>query len=870
MRLISPFLFFALFSLASMSLSADAPDTVVAGNARFTVITPNLVRMEYAPNGKFVDSPSWFAMNRKTRDKNARITNSAGEVEIDTGPIHLIYRHNGKPFSPDNLQAEIKKGDDTVSWKPGMPSAQNLGGTLRTLDGLKGAVPLGEGILSRDGWYLLDDSTSLLFTGDWIADRPKTGGLDWYLFGYGLDYKAAFHSFTAIGGVVPLPRKYTLGIWYSRYWPYTSDDFKNIVREYQAHDFPLDMLVMDMDWHPIDTDVPGVKRAYLNQVWTGYTWNKKLIPDPRELLQWMHAHGLHVTLNDHPADGIQPHEEIYSEYMRAMGKNPDAGETIPFDAGDKHYLDSFYRYSHEPREREGVDFWWLDWQQYPNTLSLPDARNLQVLNFYNYTRTEAGGRRGQSFSRWAGWGDHRYPIQFSGDADTGWNMLAFEVPFTSTGGNVGAFFWSHDIGGHMGGRNEESYARWCQFGAFSAVLRSHSTRDPTMDRRPWTYSGWAEASMHDSFHLRSEMMPYLYTSIWQGTQSSIPFLRPLYIDNPEVEQSYHNGQEYEFGENLLLAPITQPGVGPNRVATQAVWFPGGDWYDFFTGERFTGPTEGIATDSIDAFPLYVRGGVPLPMQAYTARPGTAPLTDLVLRCYPGREGQPGTSIAYEDDGLTTGYERGEYATTKLDYLRRGDEITIRVAPAQGSFKGQPSSRHCVVELPCTAKLTSCSIPGAQTTYDEESMTNRIVLPQMPSSRGWTLVIHATEIDPALVVQRAAARHLQDLLGQPYDTWKASRTPLPAEMETAFNAARGFSLIEQNLQPYLLGSPTVLLYCHNHQDAPETISAQVAGASPRQLSLRSGDPVPMGPAGSGLPDVKVTAPDGTVLHHEAAP
>jgi alpha-glucosidase (family GH31 glycosyl hydrolase) len=578
MHLFPRLLLLAFLTPAFIALHADTPGVAMQGNARFTVITPNLIRMEYAPDAKFVDLPSWFAVERKTRDTDAKITMQNGKVDIDTGAIHLTYQENGKPFSPDNLQAEIKKGSETVTWKPGMQTKQNLGGTIRTLDQAKGPENLGDGILARDGWYLLDDSKSALFSGDWIQPRPKNNGTDWYLFGYGLDFRAAFKSLTAAGGAFPLPRKYTLGIWYSRYWPYSADEFKQIVQEYEQHGFPLDTIVMDMDWHLNKSPVPNV------DTWTGYTWDRALIPDPVALLKWFHDQGLHVTLNDHPAKGIQPHEEMYADFMKAMGKDPASGP-IPFDAGDKHYLDTSYQYSHLPREKDGVDFWWLDWQQYPNTVSLPDLTNLQVLNFYNYTRAEANGQRGQSFSRWAGWGDHRYPIEFSGDADTGWKMLAFEVPFTSTAGNMGAIFWSHDIGGHMGGRNEESYARWCQFGAFTAALRSHSTRNAQMDRRPWTYPDWAEASMRRSFRLRSEMMPYLYTSIAQATQDSIPFIRPMYIDHPEIEAAYHNGQEYTFGDNLLVAPIAQPGVGPNRVATQAVWFPEDDWFDFFTGEK---------------------------------------------------------------------------------------------------------------------------------------------------------------------------------------------------------------------------------------------------------------------------------------------
>ncbi len=272
-----------------------------------------------------------------------------------------------KPFGAENLHADIRQGKATVPWQAGQASERNLGGANRTLDGVRHAVPIADGILSRDGWYVLDDSKSVLAANDWFTERPADKALDWYLFGYGLDFKAALKSLTTISGPVPLPRKYTMGVWYSRYWAYSADDFKQIVAEYHQHQFPLDVLVMDMDWHPIDTKVPGVKRAYLNQVWTGYTWNKNLIPDPPGLLRWLHDQGVHVTLNDHPADGIQPHEEMYPAFMRAMGKDPNSG--APFHSMPETATTSTLSGSspHVPREKEGVDFWWLDWQQFPQT-----------------------------------------------------------------------------------------------------------------------------------------------------------------------------------------------------------------------------------------------------------------------------------------------------------------------------------------------------------------------------------------------------------------------------------------------------------------------------------------------------------------------
>ncbi len=759
------FRFTSVVAVLSLSVAiCSAQSQVVEGNARFTVITPNLIRMEYADGAAFTDAATLFAFDRKSRFDGAKVEHRGDGVSIDTGTISLSYAPDGKPFGPGNLSATIHGGS---AWKPGMVDALNLGGTVRTLDGVYGAIDLGQGLLSRSGWAIVDDSGTPVLTADWAASRPNKSGVDWYLFGYGQDFHAALRSLAAISGAVPVPRKNLLGVWYSRYWPYTSAEFRQIVQQYGEHGFPLDNIVMDMDWHI--TQVPNAQRGYAGQVWTGYTWDHKLIPDPDELLKWFHEQGLKVTLNDHPADGVQPHEEMYAEFMRAMGADPTSKQGLPFDAGSKKYLDTFYQYTHDPREKEGVDFWWLDWQQYRFTRSIPDLTNLAWLNYYNFQHTSSDGKRGASFSRWAGWGDQRNPIHFSGDANTGWPMLTFEVPFTATAGNMGCFFWTHDIGGHMGGRNEESYTRWCQFGAMSAALRSHSTRDATMDRRPWTYPKWAEDSMRASFGLRSELMPYIYSSAAQSSLQTVPLLRPMYFSHPDQEAAYHNAQEYYFGDDVLVAPITMPGVGPSRVGWQIVWFPAGSgrWYDYFSGERHDGGQEAIVADDIDQFPLFVRGGVPLPMQPYTPRPTSAPLNHLVVRCYPGEENQTGNGELYEDDGQTRAYESGAKATTELSYRRSGAQVTVTIGAAKGHYDGQPTARSYTIELPCVEKPTKVMVDGVeqQAEYDSSTSTARVEVANRPIDSAVLVVVDAGETNSVVIHHRAVAARLAGIVGQ---------------------------------------------------------------------------------------------------------
>lgn len=789
-------------AVSSASLRAEGEEKshmVVMDNARFTVITPNLIRLEYSKSGKFINAPSLFAVDRDTGFDGFKLEKTAGKLTIDTGPIRLVYTPNGDRFSPDNLRADIKMGRKTVEWRPGMKNTGNLGGTIRTVDGVSKPVHLGEGVLSRDGWYLQDDSKRHLYTDDWVRRRPGAV-TDWYLFGYGLDFDAALKSLAAVGGPVPMPRKYALGAWYSRYWPYTQDEYMSIVDEYAKNDFPLDVMVMDMDWH--------------KDGWTGWSWNTKLLPEPAKLLQWYHAQGLAVTLNVHPADGVGPHEDMYDAFMRDMGGDPAKKKTLLYDASNKKYLDTLFKHTHEPHEKEGVDFWWLDWQQYPFTHGVPDLGNLEWLNNYYYSWSRRNGLRGMSFSRWAGWGDHRHPIHFSGDSDTGWPMLAFMVPLTSTAGNIGAFFWSHDIGGHMGRRIPESYARWGQFGALTAALRSHSTRSPELDRRPWKYKPNVTASLRKSFHLRSELFPYIYSSANQCHEEMKPLNRAMYHVHPADEKSYRNPQQFFFGDSLLAAPIVSPGVGGGKVAAQTVWFPAGVWHNWFTGERYTAGDEVVVTADLDEFPLYARGGMPIPLQPYSPRMASAPLDKLIVRCWPGEPGKTGKYTLYEDDGITEEYLNGAFARTALECAWSKSGVVVTVKPAKGLPAMIERKRAIVIELPATKKAAKADVDGvrAKVEYDAANSINRISVPSRPGTKGAAIKVTVAPQDPKTLAKQAAARRMKAVAGDFYKSGESipdaavrlAGLKLRSEAIEMLLAIGGVALIAKNEAPYLYG------------------------------------------------------------------
>jgi alpha-glucosidase (family GH31 glycosyl hydrolase) len=264
-----------------------------------------------------------------------------------------------------------------------------------------------------------------------------------------------------------------LGNSWSRYWEYSQTELAQLMEEFGSRDLPLSVYMVDMDWHITLT-------GNASRGWTGYTWNPDLFPDPEVFFEQLHALGLKVSLNLHPAEGVYPHEAQYPAMAQRLGIGQARGKAVPFDIADPQFVAAYFEILHHPLEAQGVDFWWIDWQQGERS-SLPGLDPLWWLNhlhFYDLGRD--GQRRPFILSRWGGLGNHRYPVGFSGDAAVSWNSLAFQPYFTATAANVGYGWWSHDIGGHHRGiEDPELYVRWLQFVCSVLSCASIAPRTPT-------------------------------------------------------------------------------------------------------------------------------------------------------------------------------------------------------------------------------------------------------------------------------------------------------------------------------------------------------------------------------------------------------
>lgn len=335
---------------------------------RFTLLTDGLLRYEWADDGVFEDRASTLAINRDLPVPQFKVTDEDGFVEIDTARFHL--RYDKSVFSQRSLAVQVKGNitDWKSNWRYGGGLKEDyyyLYGTARTLDEANGRIPLGPGVIARNGFANLDDSESMLFAEDgWIAGRrPAPAGgvrIDGYLFAYGLDYNDAVKAFFALSGKPPLLPRWSLGNWWSRYYAYTDKRYLELMGEFQKRGIPLSVGVLDMDWHLISQ--PEVKESGFSG-WTGYTWDGKLFPDPQKFLRDLHIMGLHTCPNDHPADGVAPYEEQYETMCKAMKKDPKSGDALPFAIELKSFNDAYFDILLRAREDDGIDFWWVDWQR---------------------------------------------------------------------------------------------------------------------------------------------------------------------------------------------------------------------------------------------------------------------------------------------------------------------------------------------------------------------------------------------------------------------------------------------------------------------------------------------------------------------------
>ena len=483
------------------------------------------------------------------------------------------------------------------------------------------------------------------------------------------------------------------------------------MQEFKKREIPLTVATVDMDWHWVrDIDKKfGVKYGG----WTGYSWNSELFPNYKEFLQKLKDDNLHITLNLHPADGVHSYEDMYEDMARAVGVDPKTKQKVDFKCGDDDFWNAYFDVLHKPYERDGVDFWWIDWQQGKKS-DVNGLDPLNALNHYHFLDNAESGQMPLILSRYAGLGSHRYPLGFSGDTAMNWRVLDFQPYFTSTASNAAYSWWSHDIGGHhMGYRDDDLYMRWLQFGVFSPIMRLHSTAIELLGKEPWKYKTEVYRYAKAWLKLRHAMIPYIFTMNYRTHEQGISLCEPMYYSYPEIEQAYNVPNQYMFGSELMVCPITTPQHKSLNMGSVKAWLPKGRWVDIFTGRSYTGEQEIVLFRDLNTIPVLARQGAIIPLSLDEGNSVDNPKS-LEIWAFSGN----GTFTMIEDNSKTD-YDAHK-VKTEFSISYSDNKVTFTIKAAQGDLSVIPSRRNYTVkikDLIKDGKSVEFSIENAVITQD---------------------------------------------------------------------------------------------------------------------------------------------------------
>ena len=594
------------------------PENVVLfGDLRVSVLADRLFRIERDEKREFCDEATeavWFRdmppvpfTTEKTKDG----------IDIVTQRVTLAVKEN---FEESYVLIDGEKRS--------LDNEGNLRGTYSTLDRCDGddyletdgrtvlhKIELDNGVVSKNGVAILDYTKSSVLKSDGMIYKDRNDSMDIYVFAYGHDYRAAVRAFYMICGATPRIPRFAFGNWWSRYHAYSEEEYMNVMDRMEERDIPLTVATVDMDWHwstTLDT-VKKITESGKNDEfhggksgWTGYSWNTDLFPDYKRFLKRLQDRNLKVTLNLHPATGVRYFEDMYEEMATAMGIDPKTEETVRLDFNSDRFINAYFKILHKPYEHDGVDFWWIDWQQGPRA----KAKGIDIMWVLNHYHTMDNGKEHMPLilSRYSGIGAHRYPLGFSGDTKITWKTLAYLPYFTANASNIGFTWWSHDIGGHFSGaKDDELYVRSVQFGVFSPINRLHCTVTPFMTKEPLYYMNGTGLIAEEFLRLRHRMIPFIYSASIDTAEKGLALMEPMYYEYPEQKEAYEYVSQYMFGGQLLVAPVITPG-DEKKMAKTSVWLPEGKWTDIFTGQTYVGGKVVHMIRHMDSIPVLAREG----------------------------------------------------------------------------------------------------------------------------------------------------------------------------------------------------------------------------------------------------------------------
>ncbi len=651
------------------------PKSIYKGKKyRITILSDVLIRFEYNEEGKFNDYPTLFAMNRFFPEPHLE------NVKEDTNFLYIQNKYfileytKEKKFAASKVMPDsnlrITLTDSDKMWYFNHMEVRNYFGTATSLDNFNGKANLMKGLYSPEGFASINDSNNLVFTEDGSIHKNPSNGVDLYLFIYKKDFGTALKDYFELTGMPTLIPRYALGVWWNKNDEYNEKTAKEILSNFYKNEMPLSAFLLGSDWHIKNKNTKN-----------GFTFNNKLYSDPKSFIDKLHKSNIFFGLKLNLNEGIDINEEYYSKINEVV-KN--AGETIPFNIYDTNFINIFLKTVINNLNTLGVDFYLLDNIE-------KDYTKLFVMSHYLFKNYNPD-KRSFIFSRNPGIASHRYSILYSGETLVNWKTLRFLPFYNSTASNIGISWWSHSIGGHKKGiEDEELYMRYVQLGVYSPIFRFSSEAGKYYKREPWLWDYKTLKICKDYIATRHKLIPYLYTEAYKYHKYGNPLVQPLYYKYPKTydEPLYKN--EYFFGTELFVSPITEPkDLVMNRVI-QKIFLPNGEWYDFKTGKKFPGGNRYVTFFKDEDYPVFAKSGsiIPLAILDENNLNDVTPPKKLEIQFFPGRSNQ---YTLYEDDGITSYYKNDYYIITNIAFDYKENNYNVKINPIAGKSGIIPNTR----------------------------------------------------------------------------------------------------------------------------------------------------------------------------------
>ena len=625
--------------------------------------------------------------------QNLHIDPDTGGVTFDCGRTPLLGFGEGGP--------QFDRRGSTDAMRNGQGGYQ-----LRTHGG---RVPI-QWLIGTEGWGIFIHQPLGAF--DLTAARgvmkPSGAALPLDVFVVmSRDPRVIMREYARITGRPEMPARWTFGYQQSHRTLAGPQEVMWVAETMREKKLPCDALIyLGTDFTPSGWNTHNGE----------FSWNPANFPDPKKTIDDLHR--LHYKVVLHVViEGKHLTGSVFDRCDHAEPSGRSADGTWP----DERSVGCYWPY-HKSVFDLGIDGWWPDQGD-----GLDAASRLNRIRMYwEGSRLWRPDERPYALHRNGYAGMARYgAFLWSGDVYSTWETLRTHVPDAINTGLSGIPYWGTDIGGFVPTPEftGELYVRWFQFGAFCTLFRAHGRTWHL--RLPWgwntgesgpdetaTYQGAGrppESELHNAqvepicrkyLELRYRLMPYLYSAVRESSVTGMPIMRALWLHYPDDKIATARGDEYLWGRDILVAPVTEKAAWSRRV-----YLPRGLWYDFWTEKPVGGGRELDREVDLETMPLFVRAGAIVPMGPVMQYTGEQPNPPLTLTVYPGADG---SFDLYEDDGRTFAYERGEWTGLSVTWNEASKVLSVELATGS---RRPAEARELTVRLAGTPRATTARFTG---------------------------------------------------------------------------------------------------------------------------------------------------------------